>query len=67
VEKVAGSVDVDLPIWVKWCMWAWINMRITPMELLVGTPYMRVWCFVGRTDNGPRGVFGWEIAEVWLN
>ena len=50
--------------WVKWAVslaiWTYLSTE-PPM------PQPREWVFVGRTDNGPRGVFSWEIVQGWWN
>jgi len=50
--------------WIKRAIagatWAHVSME-PPM------PQPREWVFVGRTDNGPRNVFWWEIVQVWWN
>ena len=50
--------------WVKWAVslaiWTYLSTE-PPM------PQPREWVFVGRTDNGPRAVFSWEIVQGWWN
>ena len=55
------------PEWIKARLAEYVGIVISPLQILAGMPQPRDWVFVGRTDNGPRGAFHFEIVCLWRN
>jgi hypothetical protein len=53
--------------WIKAGMAIYVGLRISWPEIVGEYPQPRDWIFVGKPDNGPRGIFTFEVACVWRN